>query len=173
LSRIKARAAGGANVPGRHPFLENGTMRAATPFDLTGRAPGRLDHILQGWRDLRRGQATMPFADDLDLPKVETDVDDVFVLGVFESPVRFRFDVVRLPHWPSAQADLADRFLDEVASPAPLQLARAQADATVELGEPTLYQRPAGSDARAYARLMLPYWGEGHVKLLLGAVDWR
>jgi len=144
--------------------------RSTSPFAVPHSVAGGLRQALDSWRALRRGQAKVPFADDLDLAAIERENDDVFVLGVFERPIRFRFDIVSLPHFAAAGHDLGDRFLDEIGEPAPLALARAQADATVELGEPTFYQRPEEAGVRGYVRLMLPFWGEGHIKLVLGVV---
>lgn len=144
--------------------------RNVTPFALIERLPPRLEFLNRHWGALRRGQADMPFADDIDLTKIETIAGDVFILRVSENPTRFRFDILRLPGWPGA-SDLANRFLDEITPAAPFDLARAQADATVETRAPSFYEHRSEGQVRSYARLMLPFWGEGQVKLILGAID--
>jgi hypothetical protein len=121
------------------------------------------------WRGLLRGEATMPFADDIDMTKLRALADDVFVLGVFEKPERFRLELARSPRAPGLEA-LQGRFIDEADLPTPLEFLRAQAGATVESEGPTVH-RQAGE--QAYARLLAPAWGEGQIRLLLGAVEWR
>jgi len=97
------------------------------------------------------------------------------LIDVFESPIRFRFDLVG--------ADLADwygeatgnRFLDEVELRAPFDELALQCRATVEGLAPTYYHQAAaekedGKRLGGYARLLLPLWGNGRIEMLLGAV---
>ncbi len=148
-------------------------MHHAAPFSLETPLSPSLDRLLEYWRGLLRGEATVPFADDVNLAKVEAKASDVFVLGVFEKPERFRLEVARTPAAPEVEAAVLGRFIDEVALPCPLEFLKAQASATVESMGPTFYEhRPKGAE-RGYGRLLLPAWGEGHVSLLLGAVEFR
>ncbi len=148
-------------------------LRQATPFAIDRPPPPRLAALLDYWRDLLRGEAETPFADDVDMVKAKALVSDLFILGVFEKPERFRVELAVTPSAPAIQADLLNRFIDDIDLPTPLEFLRAQADATVESLAPTLYDhRPKGGE-RGYARLLLPFWGEGQVKLLLGALEWR
>jgi len=55
-------------------------------------------------------------------------------------------------------------FLDDVDLPEVFTLLRAQASATVELMRPTLYAAGGGQ------RLLLPAWGEGEVRMLVGGL---
>ncbi len=55
-------------------------------------------------------------------------------------------------------------FLDDVDLPEVFALLRAQASATVELMRPTLHVTPGGQ------RLLLPAWGEGEVRMLVGGL---
>jgi len=145
----------------------------APPFALEGALGPKLDQLLAYWKGLLRGEAEMPFADDVDPTKVAACCADMFLIGVFEKPRRFRLDVARTPNAPVVEQTLVGRFLDEVELGAPLQFLRAQAEATVESRAPTLYRdRPVGSEL-AYARLLAPAWGEGSVRLLVGAIAWR
>ncbi len=149
------------------------TKPADIPFALDGVPGPRLGALIDYWRGLLRGEATMPFADDLDMAEVEAAVSDAFVLGVFERPLRFRLDLAATPN-ATAVGDLAGRFLDEVDLPPALAYVRSQAEATVESGAPTLYRHRTSAGAqRPYARLLLPTWGEGHIKLLVGGIEWR
>jgi len=148
-------------------------MRPQTPFAIEHSLSPALDRTLAYWRELLRGEATIPFADDVNMAKVEAQADNVFILGVFEKPRRFRLELVRLPAAPDVEAELAGRFIDEVDLPSPLQFLSSQAAAAAEGQTPTVYEhRPHGAE-RGYGRVLLPAWGEGHVSLLLGAVEFR
>ena len=146
-------------------------LRETHPFAIDARLGPQLESVLDYWRGLLRGEASMPFADDVDLVNVRGRCPDVFVLDVLERPQRFRMAVAVTPGAPIIADELAGRFMDEVDLPTPLDYVRAQADSTVESLGPTLY-RHVDDVARAYARLLLPAWGEGQVRLLLGAIEW-
>jgi hypothetical protein len=141
------------------------------PFAVESPLPPHLDGLLAYWKALCRGQADMPFADDIDMNRVRELVGDSFTLGVFAKPARYRLELAYTPHAPAIAADLTDRFIDEVDLPSPLEFLRAQAEAAVEGMGPTIYAHDHGGVA--YQRLLLPAWGEGQVKLLLGAVEYR
>lgn len=147
--------------------------RTTTPFAVEAPLSPRLDDLLEYWRGLRRGDAAMPFADDLDMVTAKAMCSDVFVLGVFERPERFRLDLAHTPNAETVETGLTGRFIDEIDLPTPLEFLRAQADATVEGMAPTIYSHRPTIAERPYARLLLPAWGEGQIKLLLGAVEWR
>lgn len=148
-------------------------MLARKPFAVDAPLGPRLQSLMDYWESLRRGEASMPFADDVDLMKVKALCSDVFVLGVFERPQRFRLDLAHTPFALQVEAKLEGRFIDEVDLPTPMEFLRAQSDATLEGLAPTLYRHsPTGSE-RPYARLMLPAWGEGQVRLLLAGLEWR
>ncbi len=144
--------------------------RATTPFAIEMPLPERLGAVLDDWRARRRGAADIPFADDVDWERLQELCPDAFMLGVFEKPQRFRVELAATPHAPAIAAELAGRFLDEVDLETPLEFLRAQADAAVESGAPTVYRHSAGGGGRPYARLLLPLWGEGHVSALVGVI---
>jgi len=147
-------------------------MLKHAPFAVDAPLSPKLEAVLEYWRGLCRGQAELPFADDLDMARAAALGADLMVLQVFEKPERFRLDLARTPHAPQVERDLQGRFLDEVSRPSPLDYLRAQADAAVESAAPTCYRHsPAGAERR-YARLVLPLWGEGQIRLLLVAIDW-
>jgi hypothetical protein len=148
-------------------------MLARKPFAIEAPLGPRLETLLDYWRGLLRGEAAMPFADDVDMTKVKALCSDVFVLGVFERPERFRLDLAHTPFAPEIEAALVGRFIDEIDLQTPLEFLRAQADATVESLAPTLYRHQPSASEQPYARLLLPAWGEGQVKLLLAGVEWR
>ena len=138
--------------------------RQAPPFALD--LSSRLEAVLGYWRGLRRGEAAIPFADDIDILAVQDLCADVFLLDVFDRPRRFRLALAHTPNAPHVEADLQGRFLDETDMPPPLELLLAQADAVVEVRAPTCHRE------RRYVRLLLPAWGEGQIRQLLGAIDW-
>jgi hypothetical protein len=117
------------------------------------------------WRDLLRGGAEMPFADDLRPTELPDLVHRTFLIDVFENPVRFRLQSLGMALGPD---DLTGRFLDETELHPPLDYLDAQCSATVEAAAPTFFR---GEAERPHARLLLPFWGNGQISLLLGAID--
>jgi hypothetical protein len=144
-------------------------MMKASPISLpfalpSGLEPG-LARIRDYWLGLRRGQADIPFTDDVKLSALND--AELILVDVFERPIRFRIAV--------AQSGIAGRygqsvegmFADEIVPRAPLDYFLSQCSASLEGRTQTYYrsaQRPS------YARLLLPLWGEGHINSLLGAV---
>ena len=146
-------------------------MRSRLPFAIDEALSSKLDAVLAYWRALRRGEASIPFADDIDIAAIRALCPDVFILSVFEKPERFRLDLAYAPYAPRIESELQGRFIDEFDLSSPLDYLRAQADAAVVGLAPTYYRHtPSGAEA-AYGRLLLPTWGEGQVKLLLGAIE--
>jgi hypothetical protein len=136
------------------------------PFALPKALSPDLCRVLDDWRGLLRGEAEMPFADDLKLTDLPDLAPNLFVIDVFDRPERFRVALVG----EGLQAhDLRGRFLDEVPPGWPFQYLRAQCAATVEAGAPTFFH--AELAVRPYSRLILPLWGEGRISTLLGAID--
>lgn len=136
------------------------------PFPLPEKLDGDLAKVKSFWEGLRRAQNDMPFWDDLKPSALGALADKTFLVDVFAGPERFRFN-----QWDSALSKrygepLAGRFADEIDLRDPLGFFRAQASATVEARAPTLYRHAAP----AYARLMLPMWGDGRISMLLGAI---
>jgi len=96
------------------------------------------------------------------------------VIDVFAMPERFRFAIVGDEVSSTTGQMLAGRFADEVEPHYVLDYFRAQASATVESRAPSFYRQEAvkPSEGRGYSRLLLPMWRDGHVNMLLGAVQW-
>jgi hypothetical protein len=141
------------------------------PYPLPNKLSPDLERVRAYWRGLLRGAAAMPFWDDAklaDLPDLER---RVFLIDVFAQPERFRFGTISSG---LAGKDLEGVFLDETGLDAPLEFLRSQASATVECAAPTCFGREkdeASVAKPAYARLLLPMWGDGRIGMLLGAVD--
>ena len=135
------------------------------PFSLPARLPARLARILGYWAELLRGGAEMPFSDDfrpLDLPDL---THRNLLIDVFERPARFRLQSVGKALGPD---DLTGKFLDEVRLQPPLDFLPAQCSATIEAAAPTFFR---SDEERPHARLLLPFWGDGRICLLVGAIE--
>jgi hypothetical protein len=135
------------------------------PFGFSDDASlGReLGALLTYWQGLKRGQADIPFADDVRLTTTARP-ESAMLLDVIQKPVRFRFAIVGQEIRDRYGEDLAGLQADDLTVRPPLDFLLSQCSATVEGRAPTYY---AGKD---YARLLLPLWGEGHIHMLLGGV---
>ena len=135
------------------------TIPFAIPHDLEP----DLAALHAQWRNLKRAQAEMPFADDVKLSMLAYPDFDMLI-DVFARPARFRFAIVGEGIHAFFGADLAGTFADEIAVGPPLDFFLAQCSATVEARAPTYYR------GKTYARILLPLWGEGHIQMLLGGI---
>jgi hypothetical protein len=144
-------------------------------FPLPDELGPDLTRIQAYWNGLKRGANDIPFWDDVKFSLRSWLGRESMLIDVFESPIRFRFDLIG--------ADLADwygetignKFLDEVELRAPFDELALQCKATVEGRAPTYYRKAAAGTGDAkrlggYARLLLPLWGNGRIEMLLGAV---
>jgi hypothetical protein len=146
-------------------------MNPSSPFALPAKLPPGLGRVRGYWESLKRGEASMPFWDDVKLSSLPDLSDRLLLVDAFENPQRFRLNSVGAQIRRSYGTDLADKFIDEIAQKGPFALLAAQASATIEAKAPTFYAAPAGSGHQGYARLLLPMWGEGRIGMLLGAVE--
>lgn len=147
------------------------------PFSVPSAIDPDLERLIAQWKSLRRKNNAIPFADDLDLAKLEELEPRLVVLEIFERPQRARFAVVGRDIAERYDGELESRFVDETLPNDPLQYLASQWSATVEAGEPThfacLKDGPISArDRTGYGRVLLPFWGEGHVSLVLGAFAW-
>ncbi len=127
------------------------------------------------WTGLKRGANDVPFWDDVKFSLRSRLGRESMLIGVFENPLRFRFDLTgaEVTNWYGGTID--NGFLDEIDLHAPFDELIMQCKATVEGCAPTYYHQTAfrKGDARhpgGYARLLLPLWGNGRIEMLLGAV---
>jgi len=138
--------------------------KATLPYALPDKLDPGLAETLAYWRGLIRGKASsMPYWDDVKLSDMASHAERVMLVGAFEKPERFRFEIVGSGITSRYGEELQGRFADEVDIRSPLEFFRAQASVTVEGRAPTYY---AGD---GYARLLLPLWGDGHIGMLLCA----
>lgn len=139
-------------------------MTQAPPFAGDGPLAPPLARLLAYWEGLRRGQAEIPFWDDLSEVKIEASGAETFILDVFSRPERFRFNDLGVAPPAAERGKLLSLFLDDVDLPEVFALMKAQASAATELMRPTLYT------ANGFQRLLLPAWGEGEVRMLVGGL---
>ena len=145
--------------------------QSATPFPVSETIEPDLARVRAYWQGLRRGEGKIPFWDDLALSALPDLSGRLLAIDVFAKPERFRLGIVGAEISGRYGKEIAGRFADEIPAHHPLEYLRAQCSATVEAGAPTCH-RQAAAAAPAYARLLLPLWGEGHIAGLLGATVW-
>jgi hypothetical protein len=137
----------------------------AQPFPLPQRLSSPLASVHHYWNDLIRAENEMPFADDVNLSQLPALAGNLLLVDVFANPQRFRFNHLGDELIHRLGANVTSKFADEVELHGPFEFFIAQASATVEARSPTGY-----SSRRGYARILLPTWGNGRIKLLLGAI---
>ena len=139
-------------------------MNENYPFEPPEFLPPAFQEVLSYWKKLRRGQAKIPFSDDIKLSELLGREIDLILLDAFAKPQRYRFSIVGNNVFKAYGKDIAGIFLDELEPSPPFALIHSQASAAAELRAPTFY----GDEN--YARLLLPAWGDGHVSALLGII---
>ena len=139
------------------------------PYPLPRDLAPRLNAVRAYWEHLKRGNADIPFTDDLKLSQLGGAANYAFVLAVFERPERFRFDVVGKEVEDRCGAELSGRFLGELEDRVPFDGLLSQCAATMRSRIPTFFRHFRSDDA--YRRLLLPLWADGHISALLGAID--
>jgi hypothetical protein len=141
--------------------------------------PDQLEPDLSGvqayWNRLKRGANDVPFWDDVKFSLRSRLGRESTPIDVFESPLRFCFDLIGadLTDWYGEA--IGSKFLDEIDLQAPFDGLTLQCKATVEGCAPTYYCQTTARKADVehpggYARLLLPLRGNGRIEMLLGAV---
>jgi hypothetical protein len=142
-----------------------------SPYAVPAILGPALSRVLAYWRGLKRGGNDIPFWDDVRIADLTELADRVALIEVFELPERFRFELVGRQLEQSQPAPITGKFLDEIELGQPLELLRAQCAATVEQRGPTYVDvAPIAAGASERARLVMPLWGEGQIRMLLVAV---
>ncbi|HEX3485932.1 MAG TPA: hypothetical protein VHT51_12785 [Micropepsaceae bacterium] len=149
------------------PTLENDN-----PFAVPARLDDTLTQVLAYWNGLKRGNAEMPFADDVKLGDIWKLSNSIVLVHVLPMPHRFRLEIAGRQLIRMYGEDVAGRFADEIAVRPPLDFFLSQCSAATDARAPTFYRHPATADGHgAYARILLPLWGDGRIVALLGAVS--
>ena len=146
--------------------MQSSIMPCLNPFPVPDRLDPDLQRVVSFWKRLRRAENEIPFGDDLKFPNLSKLLTKTFVLSVFDSPGRFRFE---FPDKGAHGSSMAGRFIDETPPDANFSYLQAQSSATLEAGEPT-FLRLSEDSGRNFCRLLLPMWGNGQINMLLGAV---
>jgi hypothetical protein len=143
------------------------------PYPLPAEMNPAFLRVLSYWESLKRGDNSMPFWDDVNLSTLADLTDRLLLIDVFEKPERFRFNFMGRDFVEADTESLVGKFADEVELRGRLKYLRSQCSATVEGCEPTLYRCRGSAPGAAFSRLLMPMWGEGHIGMLLGALDPR
>jgi hypothetical protein len=152
--------------------------RLLVPYPMPKKLAPNLARVRAYWEGLRRGEAKMPFWDDVNLASLPDLSGRLLLVDVFAKPQRFRFNFVGQQLAQRYGETIVGKFADEMESKNPFDYFLSQANATVERGAPSCYTHAAATAAKSrksapYARLLMPMWGDGRVGMLLGVVDWR
>jgi len=143
---------------------------SSIPFMLPATIERSLGRILSYWQSLKRADNDMPFSDDLKPSELSDQAGKLLLIDVFAKPERFRFNFLSKELVQVYGETLVGKFADETELRDPFAFLRAQCSATVEARAPTYYRHEAHGQV-GYARLQLPMWGDGQVKLLLCAIE--
>jgi hypothetical protein len=127
---------------------------------------GSLASVLDIWVRSRRGETQLPFAADID-PADWPDGSAVALIGVFHNPLRLRLDRAGTQWTGRFGRDVHGRFLDEFAGRDPFDGLEQQCGAAIRTKGPA---HAAAAGARP-ARLVLPYWADGHVGTLVAVLQ--
>jgi hypothetical protein len=142
-------------------------MTKTAPFAAPSDLEAGLARVREYWLSLRRGQADIPFADDVKLSALQNADADLMIIDVFERPARFRITIAGRRIVGRYGQLVEGLFIDEIVPQPPLDYLLSQCSATVEGRALTFYSAPQSS----YSRLVLPLWGDGHINSLLVAVS--
>ncbi|MBV8511656.1 MAG: hypothetical protein JOZ94_00540 [Xanthobacteraceae bacterium] len=124
-----------------------------------------LAQIQAYWDRLRRGENSIPFSDDLRLTSLSDTAQHTLLIEVFHDPVRFRVDIAGPQIEKHYGAPFAGKFLDEIPARGPLDGLSAQCQSVLEARTPCFE-----AHKQQFARLILPFWGNGHIDMLLVAI---
>jgi hypothetical protein len=156
------------------PSLDRGgleTSRECRPFGWPDIVERNTAELWSYWDRLKRGNAEMPFSDDIKLGEIPRLAGGVFLLRVFENPRRFRFDAVGPDVGTFYQGNLEGEFVNEIQIRRPVDYLVSQCHATLEARAPTFYRSaPTPEDRDGYNRALFPFWGDGHIDALMGII---
>jgi hypothetical protein len=148
--------------------LAESMKRAPASYSVPRKLSAALARVRGYWEGLKRGDASMPFWDDVDPAALPDLAGQLILMKVFERPRRLQFAMPGKDIEQRYGADLKGVFSDEIDIRNPFEYFNSQCFATVETRAPTYYRHvtadgEASGQVEGYSRLMLPMWGEGHV----------
>ena len=129
--------------------------RSTVPYSVPSKLEAGLARVRAYWEGLKRGEAAMPFWDDVNLAAFPDLSSRAMLIEVFYKPLRFRFGIVGGELKERYRADIAGRFSDEIEICHPFQYLNSQASATIESRAPTYYRHEATK--RGSYRAMDPF----------------
>ena len=145
------------------------------PYSFPEKFEPNLGIVRAYWENLKRADNAMPFWDDVKTSSLPDLAGNLLLIDVFERPERYRFSFVGrdLMDWYGKQ--ISSDFADEVELRNPFEYLISQCSATIEGCVPSYYRHvatamPKNRASKSYARVLLPLWGEGHIRMLLGAI---
>ena len=145
------------------------------PYPFPEKIEPNLAVVRAYWDSLKRAGNEMPFWDDVKTSSLPDLAGSLLLFDVFERPERYRFSFIGrdLLGWYGKQ--ISNDFADEVELRNPFEYLISQCSATVEGCLPTYYRHvaawmPKKRTSKSFARILLPLWGEGHIRMLLGAI---
>ena len=146
-----------------------------SPYSFPEKIEPKLAVVRAYWESLKRAGNEMPFWDDVTTTALPDLAGNLLLFDVFERPERYRFSYVGCEFMDWYGVQISNDFADEVELRNPFEYLISQCSATVEGCLPTYYRnivaaRPKNLASKSYARILLPLWGEGHIRMLLGAV---
>jgi hypothetical protein len=147
-------------------------MIAASPIEAM---EADLVRAQNHWQKSRRGENSVPFADDINLAALSSLERSTVLLQVFYDPTRFRVEIAGRRIEDQYGEPIAGKFLDEIKLRPPLDALPAQCRRAINTRSPSYWRHKpaAGSKEPEYARLILPFWDNGRVDKLLVAISPR
>ncbi len=117
--------------------------RSTVPYSVPLKLEADLARVRAYWEGLKRGDAGMPFWDDVNLAALPDLSGRLMLIEVFDKPLRFRFGTVGEELKERYGADVVGRFSDEIEIHHPFQYLNSQGWATIESRAPTYYRHEA------------------------------
>src|SRR5512133_2928069 len=119
-----------SNVEGKHMKI------SSVPYSLPSKLEPELARVCAYWDGLKRGEAGMPFWDDVDLTALPDLSGRLTLMEVFEQPLRFRFGTVGEEREKNYGGGVASKFSDEIEIRCPFDYFNSQCLATIESRAP-------------------------------------
>ena len=141
-------------------------MPCQNPFNLPARLKPNLQGVISLWRRLKRVEGGMPFTDDLDLSALSSLPANPFLLSVFASPERFRFEFLCEGFRQRRRRKLYRRdFTGQIF------LLFAGSRQRHGRSRRTDVSSPCRRFGTGVSRVLLPMWGNGQINMLLASID--
>jgi len=84
--------------------------RSTVPYSVPSKLEADLTRVRAYWQGLKRGEAGMPFWDDVSLAALPNLSGRLMLIDVFDKPLRFRFGIVGKELQARYRADVVGKF---------------------------------------------------------------